>query len=161
MEKKCIINFALIKPLIILVLRITLGAIFIIAAYGKLLHTDVLVSTVINYNILPIMLSKYFAYTLPWVEVIAGIMLIIGFGTRGASFAIAWLLISFIIAIGINMQKGVSMECGCFDIFGMNEKIGSSLLLRDIIFLMVAMMLTLTKEFILGIDTFMERRFKK
>ncbi len=161
MERKCVINFALMKPFILLLLRVLLGAVFILAAYGKLLHPEVLVSTVINFNILPLGLSKIFAYTLPWIEMIAGIMLIIGFGTRGASFAIAWLLISFIIAIGINMHRGVSMECGCFDIFGMNEKIGSEILLRDVIFFLIAAALVLTKEFLFSVDTFMERKSKQ
>jgi uncharacterized membrane protein YphA (DoxX/SURF4 family) len=161
MERKCIINFALIKPTIILILRVTLGVIFVIAAYGKLLHPDVLVSTVINFNILPIGLAKIFAYILPWIEIIAGIMLIVGFGIRGASFSLGWLLVSFIIAIWVNIHRGVSMECGCFDIFGMNEKIGSAILFRDIMFLIVAILLVFTKDFMLSIDNYMERKIKK
>jgi uncharacterized membrane protein YphA (DoxX/SURF4 family) len=161
MERKCIINFALMRPGIVFILRVMLGIVFVVAAYGKLLHPDVLVSTVINFNILPMGLAKIFAYTLPWIEMIAGIMLIAGFGIRGASFAIGLLLVSFIIAIGINMHRGISMECGCFDIFGMNEKVGSEILFRDILFLIVAVSLVLTKDFMLSIDTYMERKQKK
>lgn len=158
MERKCVINFELIRPFIILLLRLILGVVFVIAAYGKLLHPDVLVSTVINYNILPLGMAKLFAYTLPWIEMIAGLMLIIGLGTRGASFALSWLLLSFIIAIWVNIKRGVSMECGCFDIFGMNEKIGSAILIRDIIFLLVTVILVFTKNFVLSVDSFMERK---
>jgi len=160
MERKCIINFAMLRPVILLVLRVTLGIIFVVAAYGKLLHPDVLVSTVINYNILPIGLAKLFAYTLPWVEIISGLMLIVGFGTRAASFALSWLLLSFIIAIWINIKRGVSMECGCFDIFGMDEKIGSAILFRDIVFFIVAVILVSKKEFMLSIDNYIERKAK-
>lgn len=150
----------MLRPVILLVLRVTLGIIFVVAAYGKLLHPDVLVSTVINYNILPIGLAKLFAYTLPWVEIISGLMLIVGFGTRAASFALSWLLLSFIIAIWINIKRGVSMECGCFDIFGMNEKIGSAILFRDIVFFIVAVILVSKKEFMLSIDNYIERKAK-
>jgi putative oxidoreductase len=115
---------------------------------------------VINYNILPIGLAKLFAYTLPWVEIISGLMLIVGFGTRAASFALSWLLLSFIIAIWINIKRGVSMECGCFDIFGMNEKIGSAILFRDIVFFIVAVILVSKKEFMLSIDNYIERKAK-
>ncbi|MGC8580416.1 MAG: MauE/DoxX family redox-associated membrane protein [bacterium] len=160
MERKCVINFTMIKPAIILVLRVTLGIVFVIAAYGKLIHPDVLVSTVINYDILPIGLAKLFAYMLPWVEMISGIMLITGVGTRAAAFALSWLLLSFIIAIWINIKRGVSMECGCFDIFGMDEKIGSAILFRDIVFLIVAVLLVFTRDFILSIDSFIERKLK-
>ncbi|MCL4467989.1 MAG: DoxX family membrane protein [Deltaproteobacteria bacterium] len=158
MERKCVINFALMRPVIILVLRVILGIVFVVAAYGKLLHPDALVSTVINFNILPLGLAKIFAETLPWIEMIGGIMLIIGFGTRGASFALGWLLVSFIIAIWINIHRGVSMDCGCFDLFGMNEKIGSAILIRDIVFLIVAIALVFTKDFMLSIDTVLERK---
>lgn len=160
MEKKCIINFAMIRPVILLVLRVTLGIVFVIAAYGKLLHPDVLVATVINYNILPTNLAKLFAYMLPWVEIISGLMLIVGFGTRAASFSLSWLLLSFIIAIWINIKRGVSMECGCFDIFGMNEKIGSAILIRDIVFLVVAIILVSKNDFMLSIDNYIEKKVK-
>ncbi len=162
MEKKSIMNnFASIRPFAILVLRIVLSGIFIVAAFGKLLHPDALVATVINYNILPIFLATYFAYTLPWVEIIAGIMLLTGFGTRGASFAIGLLLVSFIAAIGVNIERGVSMECGCFDIFDMNEKLGTAILFRDIVFLIVAVLLVFTKDFILSIDNYIGRQIKR
>lgn len=158
MERKCIINFAAIRPLTMFVLRIALAGIFIVAAYGKLLHTGALVATVENYNILPLPLARYFAYTLPWIEIIAGIMLLIGLGTRGSALALGLLLVSFIIAIAVNLHRGVSMACGCFDLFGMNEKIGSSILFRDILFLLVAAALAYTKDFILSLDTYLERK---
>ncbi len=160
MERKCILNFAMLKPAVILVLRMALGAVFIIAAYGKLLHPGALVSTVINFNILPAGLAKLFAYVLPWVEIIAGSMLIVGIGIRGASLSLGLLLVSFIVAIAINMHRGVSMECGCFDIFGMNEKIGSAILVRDSLFLVVVIVFLFTRDFVLSIDSYLEKRVR-
>ncbi len=156
MERKCRINFAMIRPAFILILRLVIGFVFVLAAYGKLLHPDVLVSTVINFNILPVGLAKIFAEVLPWIEIISGVMLIIGFGTRGAALSISLLLVSFIIAIAVNIHRGVSMECGCFDIFGMNEKIGSAILLRDFFFLIAAGIMVFTKDFLLSMDTYLE-----
>ncbi|MCL4558975.1 MAG: DoxX family membrane protein [Deltaproteobacteria bacterium] len=158
MERKCIVNLAMLRPVIVLVLRLVLGVVFIIAAYGKLLHPDVLVSTVINFDILPMGLAKLFAYVLPWIEIISGAMLIVGFGIRGASLSLGLLLVSFIIAVAVNMHRGVSMECGCFDIFGMNEKIGSAILIRDTIFLVVTVVFLFTKKFMLSIDGRMKKK---
>lgn len=148
----------MLRPVIVLVLRLVLGVVFIIAAYGKLLHPDVLVSTVINFDILPMGLAKLFAYVLPWIEIISGAMLIVGFGIRGASLSLGLLLVSFIIAVAVNMHRGVSMECGCFDIFGMNEKIGSAILIRDTIFLVVTVVFLFTKKFMLSIDGRMKKK---
>ncbi len=156
MEKKCRINFAMAWPAMILVLRVAIGIVFVVAAYGKLLHPDVLISTVINFNILPIGLAKVFAEVLPWAEMISGVMLITGFGTRGASLSISLMLVSFIIAIAINIHRGVSMECGCFDIFGMNEKVGTEILFRDSFFLIAAIFLVFTRDFLLSIDNYLE-----
>jgi len=159
MKGNNIMSSAKIKPLTIFVLRIILGIIFVVAAYNKLLHMDVLTATVINYNILPVTLAKYFAYAFPWIEIIAGVMLITGLGTRGASLAIVGLLVSFIIAIAINMYRGVSIDCGCFGgLFGMHENIGAGILIRDSIFLVVAVFLTFTKEFMFSADSYLGKK---
>ncbi|MCL4478339.1 MAG: DoxX family membrane protein [Deltaproteobacteria bacterium] len=160
MERRCIINFQMLRPVIIFVLRILLGGIFIIAAYGKLLHPQSLESIVVNYNILPLFMARYFAYALPWAELLAGIMLVLGIFTRGSALAVGLLLAAFIFAVSINIFRGVSMDCGCFDIFGMHEKIGSVIIIRDIIFFVVSVFLVYTREFIFSIDNYLKKYFK-
>ena len=51
---------------------------------------------------------------LPWVEAVAGALLIIGAFTRGSSLILALLLVVFLGAVGFNVSRGKSFDCGCF-----------------------------------------------
>jgi uncharacterized membrane protein YphA (DoxX/SURF4 family) len=59
-------------------------------------------------------LANFFGLALPWLEIGAGILLIIGVGIRYAAIFGSALMIAFIIAIAQAWARGLSIDCGCF-----------------------------------------------
>ena len=54
------------------------------------------------------------ALVLPWLEVFAGLALVLGIWRRTAAAIFGALLIVFVGAISINLARGHPIDCGCF-----------------------------------------------
>lgn len=123
-----------------IVLRVVLGAIFVYAAYVKLKEPWELFALAINgYKLLPLKMVEMVARTLPWVELVAGLMLISGIGLRiGASVASLLLIVFFALMVRA-YAKGMEIDCGCF---GSGDPISWKTLLRDGSMLAASLLLT-------------------
>lgn len=53
-------------------------------------------------------------YTLPLLELILAVLLLIGLGTRIAAAASALLMLAFIIGVASAWARGLTIDCGCF-----------------------------------------------
>lgn len=103
------------KTLLPLLLRMGLGLFFLVVGIKKLRDLDAFTEDVFNYQILFPPYDGYAAYLVAWLEVIAGVVLVVGFwGTRGALLLIAGMLLTFITALSIAAAKGLNINCGCF-----------------------------------------------
>lgn len=112
-----------------LLLRIALGGIFLYAAYTKLrLPWQIFAMGIDSYQILPEWGSALVARTLPWFEVLIGLLLIAGRFMRIASAATSVLLLAFFTLMVRAYAKGMEIDCGCF---GPGETISWKTLLRD------------------------------
>jgi len=120
------------SPYLAFLLRISLGALFVWASWDKILDPGRFLEDVANYGILPPGWVNLCALTLPWLEMIAGLFLILGFFSRSSALILSTLLITFLIAIAINLARGVEIDCGCF---GAGEKLTAMTFLRDLLFL--------------------------
>lgn len=100
--------------LLLMVLRIALGGLFIFAAYAKWEDPQKFVFAVKGFKILPDHLAVLMTYAIPWMEAIAGVLLIIGLWTRSAAAIIALLLIGFITGIISVLVRGLDVKCTCF-----------------------------------------------
>ncbi|MCL5256784.1 MAG: rhodanese-like domain-containing protein [Chloroflexi bacterium] len=124
---------------LVLILRLALGLVFIWSGAPKLLQLSEFSSIVQSYHVLPQVLAVPFAYALPWIELILGILLFLGILTRPAAGLALALLLCFMAAIGIAMAGGtMPPDCGCF---GLAEVFGSSgpeTLVRDIPLVIIA-----------------------
>jgi len=125
---------------VVLIFRLILGVTFIYASLDKIAHPDQFARIIYNYKILPQFLINIFAITLPWVEFIAGLFLILGIFTESASLLICFLFIIFIIATSVNLFRGVDLNCGCFSTDPAGKKEGANLLIKDFIFLYLGIM---------------------
>lgn len=99
---------------LVLIIRLILGAIFVIFAAGKIADVNKFVSEINNYNILPDFFANISAVILPWIEFTCGLFLIFGIQVKASAFITGILLLIFIIAIFSAMFRGLSIECGCF-----------------------------------------------
>jgi hypothetical protein len=48
------------------------------------------------------------------LEAVIGLALISGIGRKGAALLATGLLLSFMLAISIDLARGISISCGCF-----------------------------------------------
>jgi putative oxidoreductase len=126
---------------LVLLFRIVLGVTFIYASLDKIAHPEQFARIVHNYKILPGFLINVFAATLPWVEFIAGLFLIFGIFTESASLLISFLLVIFIVAISINLFRGINLNCGCFSTDPAGKKEGANLLIKDFFFLFLGIII--------------------
>lgn len=116
--------------------RWILGATFIYASYSKILAPAVFAKIIYGYGLFPEILINLLAIILPFVELIAGLALIIGFYPRSAALIINAMLLAFIISLSINIIRGHEFDCGCFAIGANSQSTFSGpLLIRDFIYL--------------------------
>jgi putative oxidoreductase len=133
--------------------RLYLGAIFLLACWHKLVEPGTFAVDIATYKILPLGLINLMAIVLPWVELFAGIMLIIGFRTRAAALLIAGMMAMFLVAISIALAKGLDMSCGCFASQGAAEDpISWRTIVRDAGWLFLALYVLLLDRRPLGLD---------
>ena len=120
---------------IILIFRLTLGAIFIYASLDKINDPVTFSDDIRAYQIVPFGFENSLAIILPWLELLTGIGLVIGVMVDGAALISMGLLVVFIIAISSAILRGFNIECGC----GLKEGeiVGTQKLLENtILFLM-------------------------
>jgi uncharacterized membrane protein YphA (DoxX/SURF4 family) len=119
-------------------LRIALGGVFVCAAYTKLfqfaegrlqlLPWQLFAMGIDSYQLLPQWAVEVVAKTLPWFELLLGVLMIAGRWVRPASTAVSALLVVFLTLIVRAYLKGQEISCGCF---GPGEVISWKTLLRD------------------------------
>ena len=101
-------------PLFIALLRVALGAVFIVASFDKIQNPEAFATTIANYRLLPYTVINGIAIALPWLEVVTGTLLALGVWIR-ANTMIAWgLLLVFSVAIFQALVRGLDISCGCF-----------------------------------------------
>jgi uncharacterized membrane protein YphA (DoxX/SURF4 family) len=141
-------------------LRWYLGWVFVLACLHKIAHPGSFAVDVATYGILPISLVNLTAITLPWVELTAGIMLIVGFKARAAALMVFGMMVMFIAALAIALTQGLDMSCGCFASQGAQgeDPISSMTVLRDVGWLMLSVYVMLFDDSPIGIDRILARR---
>jgi uncharacterized membrane protein YphA (DoxX/SURF4 family) len=122
-----------------LALRLLLGAVFVYAAYTKLRQSWLLFAVSIDsYQLLPEWAVFALARTIPWLELMLGMMLMAGIWLRYVSIAAAGILAMFFTVMVVSYFRGAGIDCGCF---GVGEPLSARTLLRDGALLTAAIML--------------------
>ena len=103
-------------PWLTIRVQLAIGAIFVAAAIPKIADPPSFAHMIYNYRLVPGGLLNLAALWLPWVELLAGLALIVGVWRRGAALVIGLLLLTFIAAVAINLVRGHAIDCGCFDV---------------------------------------------
>ena len=94
--------------------RLLIGAIFIYASVYKIWAPAEFAAAIRNYMILPVSWSNLAAVTLPWIELGAGALLVLGIGARPAALLITGMLVVFLGAMIYAYSIGLDIDCGCF-----------------------------------------------
>lgn len=120
--------------------RIAVGLIFIYAASGKIMDPAGFAESISNYRLLPDALIPLTAHWLPWLEVFAGLSLVVGRQVQGAAAIATGLMAIFTSAVAISYFRGLDINCGCFSV---NPDAISDLrmvLLRDVMLMLLCLM---------------------
>lgn len=97
--------------------RLILGGVLLVAGAIKVVDFPASVLAVRAYKLLPyepIDLNTVFGYGLPVVEVLVGVLLILGLFTRACGAIGGLLMAMFIFGISSAWARGMSLDCGCF-----------------------------------------------
>lgn len=96
------------------VARIAIGVVFIAAALAKIGDPAAMALSVHNFRIAPIWSENLLALVLPWIELIAGLSLVLGIRARSGAIVALVLMAVFTIGVGAAWARGLDFECGCF-----------------------------------------------
>ncbi len=139
--------------------RLYLAYVFLAACWFKILDPASFAVDVATYQFLPLALVNLFAIVLPFVELAAGVQLLIGFRVRAAALLVAGMMAMFMVALGFALAKGLDLSCGCFASAGANEDpISVFTVLRDAGWLALALYVLVFDRRPLGLDRFWPRR---
>ncbi len=99
---------------LVLPIRVALGALFVMAGVLKISDPQSFAFAVKAFKILPDHLIVPTAFSLPCIEILAGILLIMGLWTRGAAVVILLMLVGFTAGQVSVIQRGLDVKCSCF-----------------------------------------------
>lgn len=142
---------AQIVDIVVLLLRVGLGAIFVIAGGSKVGHADMFAAQIAGFQLLPQIVIAPLALGLPFLELLLGGYLILGLFTRSAAWVASVLLFVFDAAIASAVVRGMSVSCGCF---GPNDATVTTWteVARDAVFVVLAVIVALRAPGALALD---------
>jgi len=118
--------------------RWILGGMFVYASYNKVLAPAVFAKIIYGYGLFPAMFINLIAIIVPFLELVAGLALIVGFYPRSAALIVNAMLLVFITALSINLIRGYEFDCGCFSInASTQESYAGPLIIRDFLILVL------------------------
>jgi putative oxidoreductase len=134
------------------VLAIVVGLVFLYAAHEKIERPEDFARAIYHYQIigpssvLPALLPNLLAVSLPWVEVLVGVLLIRGLWRREAALLTSVMLVVFIVAVAATLVRGIDIEnCGCFSLDANGRAAGLKLILQDLALLAASLVLALIR----------------
>ncbi len=134
------------RGIIILLLRLTLGGLFIYASLHKIRNTIQFKDMISKYEILPYWMINITSIVLPWLEFLIGAFLIVGIFVRSCAIMQCSLLIIFILAISLNIARGLTIYCGCFTENTISSTNYWHIIFNGILLMMVAILFVMERR---------------
>ncbi len=136
-----------------------LGLLFAGASLHKIAYPASFALDVATYDVLPLALVNLTALTLPWVELVAGILLLVGWRVRPAALLVTGMMAVFLLALLIALARGLDMSCGCFASQGAeDDPISRLTVLRDLAWLAMSVLVVVADRGLVGLDGWLEWR---
>lgn len=101
-------------PWVTTVARLVLGVVLIVAGVPKFRDQIQSVTAVKAYQLLPDSVATMVGHALPIVEIVIGILLVVGLLTRVAAVVGGLLMVAFVFGIAWAWAHGLKIDCGCF-----------------------------------------------
>jgi uncharacterized membrane protein YphA (DoxX/SURF4 family) len=97
-----------------LLARLILGIVLVWAGAAKVTRPELSALAVRAYKIMDYELAGYVGYALPVLEILIGLLLLVGLFTRVSAALGGLMMVAFIIGISWAWAHGYSIDCGCF-----------------------------------------------
>ena len=94
--------------------QVAIGVIFGIASLSKIGDLAAFTTQVHNFRLAPVWSENLIAMTLPWIELVAALALVLGVRARPGALIVTVLMAGFTIGVAVAMARGLDFECGCF-----------------------------------------------
>jgi len=137
--------------------RVVLGVLFLYASMDKLGDPAVFAQSIGNYKILPANFSIAAATILPWLELLCGVSLLLGFFTKGSSLILTVLLFLFTLAVISALLRSLDISCGCFTQDPGAQKIGWMKVVENTVLLLLSIYLFFSTSENFSIDDYQRR----
>lgn len=123
--------------MILYILRILLATLFLSTGFDKLMKKEEHFVILKEYRIIPEKLNRLLGTIEIYIEVITGIMLLIGLFVKTFGLIAIFLLLTYSYAIGLNLYRGrKEISCGCGGIAG-NHHLSWKLIFRNSILIII------------------------
>ncbi|MBI2794448.1 MAG: DoxX family membrane protein [Ignavibacteria bacterium] len=123
----------LIAPFGLLLIRAFIGGYFVLAAIPKITEPLAFATSIYHYGLVPVWAINAIALILPWLELLAGSALLLGYKTKLAAALCGLMLLIFTLAVAWAVANGLHIDCGCFGEAGGEEvswwKVGKNTLM--------------------------------
>jgi len=124
-----------VKSTIAIIIRIILGFLFLYASLDKIIYPSKFAEVIYNYRVLPVELVNICAILVPWIEVIIGVMLLIGIWVDASAFMLSSITFVFTFLIISAIFRGLNIECGCFSLDAEGSLVSWKRVIEDIFIL--------------------------
>ena len=138
-------------------LRVILGGIFIYAAAGKILYPADFSEAIANYQLVPVKAINFIAIILPWVELVAGLLLFNGFRTQSGNLIIFLCLCVFSFGAFSALIRGLDINCGCFT--EASRRVGLIFLAEEIALFLMSIGIFFFDKGFLSIDSLLSKYY--
>ncbi len=127
-------------------LRFLVGGAFVLAGALKIADPAKFADDVSHYRLVPYALLNLVAILLPWIEVVAGLFVLVGVWLRASACLITCLTALFFGLIVSALARGLNIECGCFGTLGGKHVGLVNLAIDSTLFLLAALLASRSKD---------------
>jgi putative oxidoreductase len=112
--------------------RIAIGVVFVAAALSKIGDPAAFATQIHNFRLAPTALENLVAALLPWVELLAGLALVLHVRARAGAWLALAMMAVFTVAVAIAMARHLDFQCGCFGTMDAT-RVGAKKLLENLV----------------------------
>lgn len=145
--------FSKYSPYFTLIARLWVGGVLAYAGFMKLLEpTANFQASLEQYPLIPPVLLPFLAKTIPWMEWIGGIFLMLGYLTQVCAVLFAFFSLTFIVVLsGLFWTGSAGKGCGCFGQSGFTLTVNQAYIL-DWVNLILSSFIAFRKKQVLSLD---------
>ncbi len=151
---------AWILDIVLAASRAALAVAFVWACVHKIAGPHEFAVQVATYQILPLGLVNLQAIVLPWAELAAGVLLLLGLWTRPAALVTCGMNAMFIAAIAMALAADLQLQCGCFSSSEAGHEMSPALIFRDGALFLAGALVVAVRPDRWTLDSLLQRRRK-